>query len=620
MSQFGLLRARRFGPFFWTQFLGAFNDNLFKNALVLLVGYSASTQEEGALLVNLAQGLLVLPFFLFSATAGQVADKHEKSGLIRKIKGAEIAIMALATIGFLLQNLFILMGALLLTGTQSTLFGPVKYSILPQHLKEHELVGGNGLIEMGTFLAILLGTIIAGIVMQLGDHRLHVVSVMLILCAIAGWAASRRVPLAKAAAPDLRIRYNPWSETWRAIGYAREVRSVFLSILGISWLWFFGALFLAQLLPYARYVLGGNESVVTLLLAAFSVGIAGGSMLCERLSDGKIEIGLVPFGAFGMTLFTIDLFFASPSGIAQNTHSVIGILYSDFGWRVLVDLLLIGAFGGLFSVPLYALVQHRSDERRRSRIIAANNIMNAGFMVAAAVLAVVLLRYLSIPQLFLFTGIANALVAIYIFTLVPEFLMRFIIWILMHTMYRLRVEEIANIPDEGAAVLVCNHVSYVDALIIAAACRRPIRFVMYYKIFRIPILSFVFRTAKAIPIAGRKEDEQLMAKAFDDVAAALAEGDLVCIFPEGSLTADGEVDHFRPGVDRILGRSPVPVIPMALTGLWGSVFSRKGGRTFRRWRGLWSRIGLICGPAVQPENATAAQLETLVSQLRGDRV
>ncbi|MFP6683499.1 MAG: MFS transporter, partial [Polyangiaceae bacterium] len=476
------------------------------------------------------------------------------------------------------------------------------------------------LIEMGTFLAILLGTIIAGIVMQLGDHRLHVVSVMVILCAIAGWAASRRVPLAEAAAPDLRIGYNPWTETWRAIGYAREVRSVFLSILGISWLWFFGALFLAQLLPYARYVLGGNESVVTLLLAAFSIGIAGGSMLCERLSDGKIEIGLVPFGAFGMTLFTIDLFFASPSGIAQNTHSVIGVLYSDFGWRVLVDLLLIGAFSGLFSVPLYALVQHRSDERRRSRIIAANNIMNAGFMVAAAVLAVVLLRYLSIPQLFLFTGIANALVAIYIFTLVPEFLMRFIIWILMHTMYRLRVEEIANIPDEGAAVLVCNHVSFVDALIIAAACRRPIRFVMYYRIFRIPILSFVFRTAKAIPIAGRKEDEQLMAKAFDDVAAALAEGDLVCIFPEGALTADGEIGRFRPGVDRILGRSPVPVIPMALTGLWGSVFSRKGGRPFRRWRGMWSRIGLTCGPAVQPENATAERLETLVRQLRGDRV
>jgi 1-acyl-sn-glycerol-3-phosphate acyltransferase len=618
MSLFGLLRQRRFGPFFWTQFLGAFNDNLFKNALALLVGYRAATRAEGDLLVNLAQGLLVLPFFLFSATAGQLADKYEKSRLVRLIKFAEIGIMTLATIGFLLDDLVVLLCALFLMGTQSAMFGPVKYSLIPQHLREEELVGGNGLIEMGTFLAILLGTIVAGGIMQIESHRVAIVSITVLLLAVAGFLVSRRIPHAEAAAPDLKIRLNPITETWRAIGFAREVRSVFLSILGISWLWFFGALFLAQMLNYARYVLGGDESVVTLLLAAFSIGIASGSILCERLSGGQIEIGLVPLGSIGMTLFTVDLYFASPLGIAAGSHDLVAILYSDFGWRVLTDLVLIGVFGGLFSVPLYALVQHRTEEATRSRVIAANNIMNAGFMVAASLIAIALLRVISIPELFLLTGIANALVAIYIFSLVPEFMMRFLVWMLMHTMYRLEVENIDRIPIDGPAVLVCNHVSYVDSLVISAACRRPIRFVMNYKIFRIPILSFIFRTARAIPIAGRKEDEALMEKAFDDVAQALADGDLVCIFPEGRLTSDGQIATFRRGIDRILERSPVQVVPMALRGLWGSVFSRKRGKALRRWRGMWSRISLHCGVGVAAEEATAAALESRVAALRGD--
>jgi 1-acyl-sn-glycerol-3-phosphate acyltransferase len=619
MSLSRLLSQRRFGPFFWTQFFGAFNDNFFKNALVLLVGYTATTKAEGDWLVNLSQGLLVLPFFLFSATAGQIADKLEKSRLIRAIKVSEIVIMMVAAYGFYVGHVNLLLVTLFLMGTQSSLFGPVKYSILPQHLEEDELVAGNGLIEMGTFVAILVGTIVSGLVMQNPNYRMVVVSAGLLLLALLGWLSSRRIPEAAAADPQLRISFNPIVETWRTIGYAREERSVWLSVLGISWLWFYGAIFLAQTLGYARYVLGGNQAVVTLLLAAFSVGVAAGSLGCEKLSGDKVEIGLVPLGAFGMSLFAVDLFFASPTALAPGTHTVASLLHTSFGWRVVLDLVLMGVFGGLFSVPLYALVQQRSAPEKRSRIIAANNVVNAGFMVAAAAVAIVALRWLSIPELFLMTAVMNAVVAIYIFSLVPEFMLRFLVWMLMHSMYRLSIKDVDRIPDDGAALLVCNHVTYVDALIISAACRRPIRFVMYYKFFKIPILSFMFRTAKVIPIAGKSEDEEIFNAAFDAVAKALEEGDLVCVFPEGQLTLDGEMNAFRRGSQHILKRTPVPVVPMALRGLWGSFFSRTGRRGLGRMRGLWSRIELVCSEPVEPAHANMEALSDAVLKLRGDR-
>ena len=614
-----LLKKRKFGPFFWTQFFGAFNDNFFKNALVLLVGYTATTKAEGDWLVNLAQGLLVLPFFLFSATAGQIADKLEKSGLIRKIKLVEILIMMVAAYGFYKGHIGLLLVTLFLMGTQSSLFGPVKYSILPQHLADEELVAGNGLIEMGTFVAILGGTIVSGLVMQSPQSRTIMVSGGLLVLALLGWLSSRRIPTAPAADPALRVAFNPLAETWRTIGFAREERSVWLSILGISWLWFYGAIFLAQILGYARYVLGGDQAVVTLLLAAFSVGVAVGSIGCEKLSGDRVEIGLVPLGAFGMSLFAVDLFFASPVGVPPGAHNVTTMLQTSFGWRVVADLVLMGVFGGLFSVPLYALVQQRSEPTKRSRIIAANNVVNAGFMVAAAGVAIVALRWLTIPELFLMTAVMNAVVAIYIFTLVPEFMLRFLVWVLMHSMYRLTVKDVDEIPEEGAALLVCNHVTFVDALIISAACRRPIRFVMYYKFFQIPVLSFMFRTAKVIPIAGKSEDARIFNEAFDAVAEALEEGDLVCIFPEGKLTSDGEMNEFKRGAEHILKRTPVAVVPMALRGLWGSFFSRTGRRGLRRMRGMWSRIELVCSEPIPAEQATMDTLHAAVLGLRGER-
>ena len=621
MSQFGLLGARRFGPFFWTQFLGALNDNLFKNALVILFAFRMSgVAFSENTLVNLSTGLLTLPFFLFSASAGQIADKFDKARIIRLVKLFEIGIMLLGAAGLGLHSVPLLLAVVFLMGTHSAVFGPVKYSILPQHLHPDELVGGNALVQMGTFAAILLGTILGGALVKLGGET--AVSATVLALAGAGWLASRGVPSAPAPAADLRLDWHPVRETLRIVGFARENRTVFLSILGISWFWFYGALFLAQFPGLTRHVLGGDEWVATLLLVVFSVGVALGCMLCERLSSRTVELGLVPFGSIGLSLFALDLFFAT-RGMAPAGAPVgaLAFLHSLGHWRVLTDLVLIGAFGGFFIVPLQALVQQRSEPSRRSRIIAANNILNAAFMVLAAVLGIVLRDAgLTIPELVLVTAVVNAAVAVYIYTLVPEFLMRFLVWLLVHTVYRMRTRGMENLPEEGAAVLVSNHVSFVDALVIAAACRRPIRFVMDHNYFHLPVLNFFCRTVRAIPIASRKEDPKVVEQAFDAVAHALEEGSLVCIFPEGRLTPNGDLGPFRPGIERVVARTPVPVVPMALRGLWGSFFSRKDGRAMSRpFRRFWSRIECVCGEPVPAALVTAAALQEHIAALRGDR-
>jgi 1-acyl-sn-glycerol-3-phosphate acyltransferase len=620
-SQFGLLRERRFGPFFTTQFFGAFNDNLFKNALVVLLTFQAAqwTSIKPELLANLAAAIFILPFFLFSATAGQLADKYDKARLTRLVKVLEIAIMLIAGAGFWLHSLNIMLVCLFLLGLHSTLFGPVKYAILPQHLRENELVGGNALIEAGTFIAILLGTLAGGLLAGMAGGTLWITAGCLAV-AIAGYLSSRGVPSAPPPEPGLKLNPNPITETWRNIGFARENRTVFLSILGISWFWLFGALLLAQFPAYAKNVLGGTENSVTLLLATFTLGIGIGSLLCERLSAKQVEIGLVPFGSIGLTVFGIDLAFASPSGLPGAPLAILPLLAAPGTLHVLFDLFAIGLFGGFFIVPLYALVQVRSSAAHRARIIAANNIMNALFMVVGAGAAAGLLGAgLSIPVLFGVAALCNGAVAIFIYGLVPEFLLRFVVWLLVHSVYRLEKKDVERIPEEGPALIICNHVSFVDALVITAACRRPIRFVMDHHIFRWPILSFVFRAGRAIPIASAKEDPALMEKAFADVAAALAAGELVGIFPEGRITADGELGAFRPGIARILAGNPVPVVPLALSGLWGSIFSRRDGRALARpWRARpFRRIAIAVGVPVAAEAAHPDALRSEVLGLRG---
>ncbi|WP_017939901.1 MFS transporter [Zestomonas thermotolerans] len=619
-SQFALLGTRRFLPFFLTQLLGAFNDNVFKQALILAILYKLSLAADRSLLVNLCALLFILPFFLFSALGGQLGEKFPKHALIRAIKLAEILIMLVGAAGFLFASLPLMFLALFGMGTHSALFGPVKYSILPAALREDELIGGNALVEMGTFLAILAGTIGAGLMLS-SDAYAPLVGGAVVLVACAGYLTSRQIPHVGAALPELRLDWNVLRQTWATLRLGLGQRpAVSRSLLGNSWFWFLGAIYLTQIPAYAKDHLHGDESVVTLILTVFSVGIALGSMLCERLSGHKVEIGLVPFGSIGLTGFGLLLWWHSggfPAG--AEPHDWLALLSLGQAWWVLGAILGIGVFGGFYIVPLYALIQSRTEADQRARVIAANNILNALFMVISALVAILLLGVagLSIPELFLVVSLMNVAVNSYIFKIVPEFSMRFLVWLLGHSMYRVEHRGLESIPEEGPALLVCNHVSFVDALLIGGAVRRPVRFVMYYRIYDLPVLNFVFRTAGAVPIAGRSEDLLVYDAAFKKIAEYLRNGEVVCIFPEGKLTRDGEIDEFKGGVARILAENPVPVIPMALQGLWGSFFSRHPAKGF--FKRFWSRITLVAGAPLAPELASPQLLQAQVAELRGAR-
>ena len=624
-NQFALLRQRRFAPFFWTQFSGAANDNLFKFAFTVMVTYQLSVAWLPPSLAGLVIGaLFILPFLLFSATAGQLTDKYDKTRMIRFVKNLEIAIMLVAAGGFVLGSVPVLLLCTFLMGVHSTLFGPVKVAYLPQVLSERELTGGNGMVEMGTFVAILLGNVAGGLLVALPGVGHSTVAVACVLLALAGRGLAQFIPSLPATDPGLRINWNPVTETWRNLQLARSSPVVFRSLLGISWMWFFGAVFLSQFPSFAKEVLHGNEQVASLLLVVFSIGIGTGSLLCEVLSRRHVEIGLVPLGAIGMSVFAIDLYFAARGLPASEVMGLGAFLAQPAHWRVMADLALLSLFAGLYSVPMYALIQLRSAPTHRARIIAANNILNALFMIASALIAGALLSAgFTVPQVFLFTGIANAVVAGYIFLLVPEYLLRFVAWMASRFVYRFRVRGDEHLPTTGAAVLACNHVSFVDAVLLMAASPRPIYFLMDHRIFRVPVLGWLFRLAKAIPVASHKEDPAVYAAAFERAAEVLREGDLLAIFPEGGITRDGQLQPFKGGIVKILERAQaegidVPVIPMALTNLWGSYFSRieQGGAMVRPFRrGGFNRVGLNVGAPVPGQGLEPEQLRARVAGL-----
>ena len=620
-NQFSLLGQRRFAPFFATQFLGAFNDNIFRNGLIIVITFQGITVFglNASELANIAGALFILPFLLFSAPAGQLADKYEKSGLMRAIKVFEIGLMVIAGVAFTRGHFGLLFLVLFLMGCQSTLFGPVKFAYIPQNLSTDELIGGNALVESGTYLAIILGLVVGGLSVAVDPAGRFVLTSCLVSVAVLGYVSSRAIPETRPVDPGLRISFNLWRDSWQIIGFARENRSVFLSVLGISWFWFFGTAITLQIPAYTLDILNGNETITTIVLVAFVVGVALGALLCEKMSGRRIELGLVPFGSIGLSLFSIDLYFARPTLDPTAVSTFSELIDRPGNLRVLIDMAMLGAFGGLYSVPLYALIQERATRQHLSRIIAANNIINSIFMIAAAAMALALLGLgFSIPELFAVLGLLNILVAIYIYTLLPEFLMRFVAWILVNTLYRIRVSGVDRIPDDGPAVLVCNHVSYADALIVGGSIPRPARFVMWYRIFDIPFLRFIFRHARAIPIASAREDEQVLAEAYARIDSELADGNVVCIFPEGGITRDGNIHEFRPGIEKIIAKRPVPVIPIGLAGMWGSWFSRRRNGSLRRLPGrLFARVEVRIGEPVKPADVTARGLELLVSTLRG---
>ena len=624
-NQFTLLRQRRFAPFFWTQFSGAANDNLFKFAFTVMVTYQLSVSWLPPAMAGLVIGaLFILPFLLFSATSGQLTDKYDKTRMIRLVKNLEIAIMLVAAGGFIAGNVPVLLLCTFLMGVHSTLFGPVKFAYMPQVLSERELTGGNGMVEMGTFVAILLGNVAGGLLVAIPGIGHTTVALACVLLALMGRAVAQFIPPVPATDPHLTINWNPFTETWRNLKLAHENIVVFRSLLGISWMWFFGAVFLSQFPSFAKEVLHGNEQVASLLLVVFSIGIGTGSLLCEVLSRRHVEIGLVPLGAIGMSVFAIDLYFAARGLPASDVMGLAAFVAQPAHWRVMADLALLSLFAGLYSVPMYALIQMRSQPTHRARIIAANNILNALFMIGSSLIAGALLGAgFTVPQIFLFTGIANAVVAFYIFMLVPEYLLRFVAWVLSRFVYRFKVQGDENLPVQGAAVLACNHVSFVDAVLLMAASPRPIYFVMDHRIFRVPVLGALFRLAKAIPIAPYKEDAATYEAAFERAAQVLREGDLLAIFPEGGITRDGQLQPFKGGIVKILDRAradglDVPVVPMALTNLWGSYFSRieQGGAMVRPFRrGLFNRVGLNVGTPVAAAEAQPELLRERVARL-----
>jgi 1-acyl-sn-glycerol-3-phosphate acyltransferase len=624
-NQFALLRQRRFAPFFWTQFAGAANDNIFKFAFTVMVTYQLSLSWMPPSLAGLVIGaLFILPFLLFSATAGQLTDKYEKTRIIRLVKNLEVAIMLIAAWGFVQASVPVLLACTFLMGLHSTLFGPVKFAYLPQALNERELTGGNGMIEMGTFVAILAGNIVGGVLVAIPGLGASYVAMVCVAAAVLGRLVAQFIPVAPASDPGLQINWNPITETWKNLKLAHGNTLVFRSLLGISWMWFFGAVFLSQFPSFAKDVLHGSSNVASLLLVVFSVGIATGSLMCEILSRRHVEVGLVPLGAIGMSLFALDLYFAS-RGLPQSPELSVGQFVAiSAHWRVMADLFLLSLFAGLYSVPMHALIQLRSMPTHRARIIAANNILNALFMIASSLMVGALLGAgFTIPQVFLFTALANAVVAAYIFLLVPEYFLRFVAWVASRCVYRFKVRGDEYIPTAGAAILACNHVSFVDAVLLMAASPRPIVFVMDHRIFKFPVLGWFFKLAKAIPIAPKKEDPAHYEAAFEAAGKVLRAGDLLAIFPEGGITRDGELQAFKGGIMKILeqakqhGVEP-PVIPMALTNLWGSYFSRieQGGAMVRPFRrGVFNRVGLAVGAPMAANVVTPEGLHTKVQAL-----
>jgi len=612
-----LITSKRFLPYFWTQFLGAFNDNIYRNAFAILITYFLAKENQG-IIVNIALVAFILPYFLLGAIAGQLADKYEKAWLIRRIKIAEIVIMMLGSVALYMQSVPAMLLILFALGAQSAFFGPIKYSILPQHVSNDEVLDANAYVEAGTFVAILLGTILGGTLASNLDYQ-YALMASIIGFAILGWFSSRLIPQAPAASPDLTVSFNIWTSSLAIIKMARKNHPVFMAILANSWFWFFGSIVLTQFPAFAKDVLAGDAGVATLLLATFSIGIGLGSFACSIFSRGQVEVGLVPFGAFGISFFAWQLSRTTiePSATLRTMTEVIAL---PGAWWVIVNLTMIAFSAGLFIVPLYAYMQTRSKESQRSRIIAVNNIFNSLFMVAAGVLGAILLALnFGVLDVFKVAAILNLIVAIYIATQLPEYFLRLISWLLLHSVYRIKKEGIENIPKEGPALLVCNHVSFFDPAILLGVFPRPARFVMWYGFYELPVFRWLFRGLKSIPIGNRQHRPELVTQAFETVAAELEAGQLVVVFPEGKITRTGDMNKFQPGIDEIIKRTPVPVVPIALRGMWGTWSSRKRGRALKGLpNSFMKKLTIAVGEPVPPEEANRLTMYEKVRELRGD--
>jgi 1-acyl-sn-glycerol-3-phosphate acyltransferase len=620
----GILFDKRFFPMFLTQFLGAFNDNIFKNALVILITFKSYSLLglDPKQMVALCGGIFILPFFLFSAWAGQIAEKISKSKFIIWIKVWEIFVMIIGAVGFYFDNVIILIITLFFMGLQSTFFGPAKYSILPELIPRKKLVSGNAYFEFGTFIAILLGTILAGLIIAIPETGRNITAFIVIFIAILGCVTSLKLPKLEPVAPEVKVSFNIIRPTIEIIKIAKKQKTSFLAILGISWFWFLGSAFLSILPPYCKDFLQMNESFVTISLALFTVGVAIGSLFCGKLSFEQLELGLVPIGSIGMSLFLFDLSFISqPAHVIQNIKiPLMSFVTSWTGIHIMIDFFLFSLFSGFFIVPLYTLIQDRTPKKVLSRVVAANNIINALFMIIAAVFLIILFSLkLSIPQVILSLAIVNVVVAVYIYTLLPEFLFRFVSWMTAHFFYRLKVSSASNVPGTGPALLIANHMTFIDWLIISSSTQRPIRFVYPNEFFEKPVLGKIMKAAKLISVSDENKPELIYKSATQKIKSALAHGDLVCIFPEAKITETGTFDQVHPDYLNIINECTHPVIPMKLTGLWGSFFSKKYGNAFSTpkalFKTIFKKINLNVGEPLKEDEQTTESIVEIMSNL-----
>ncbi len=628
MSSFKLLKEKRFGPFFWTQASGAFNDNVFKTALGVLIAYTVADKAKADILIQISAALFVLPFMILSWITGQIADKTDKASLMRKIKVFEIGIMIGAFIGFYYNAIYALMFMLFLMGIHSSLFGPVKYSIIPQTLKDEELIGGNGLVAMATFLAILFGNII-GVFLVSDSVRSsldnYAIAITVIAIAVVGYLFSRGIPSLKPTAPELVIKWQPIKETWNTIKIGMEKKMVWYSLLGVAWFWFFGFFFLANMPSYCKYHLAGKPMVASLLLTMFSIGIGLGSVMCEKIAKSKVEIGTIAMGALGLTIFAVDLFIVGetkPHGLVEGLLLTISeFLENPYNWRICFDLLMIGFCGGFYIVPLYAIIQGKSRAAIRSRVIAANNILDSIFMVAAAAFAILLFGIgLNIIDIFLVIALLNLIMAITVMAKNMPHVIIFFCRILTPIFYKLDHEGEEKMPEEGAVVVAINHVSFVDPVVSASQFKRPPRFMMDKSYFDdLWPLRFFFTAARTIPLVPYKQDPTYLQQAMDMADDTLKKGEAVALFPEGFITSDGEMISFKDGVSRLVERTPAPVLPVALCGLWGSWFSRIKGSALKGWPSIKEfrrPIGVMFGDLIPPEEVTPERVQDEIQKLK----
>ncbi|MES2662136.1 MAG: MFS transporter [Pseudomonadota bacterium] len=611
----------KFSGFLTTLFCGAINDTFLKTSVLFL--FVTVIPQQSSVMHHWIELAFIFPFLLFSGFAGYIANHYEQSWWIQRLAFLKLLICCLAIIAFTFNQLWFYLLLIFAMGSQSSLFGPIKYSAIPRLVNSEIIIKANAWVGAVTFLAIFLGSFFAGILFEDKFSQMYVPYIMVCI-AIIGWYTSHKIPILPALTskqPKNLLAFWKDKSFFDSMDIAKQKKPLIFIILGISWFWFLGAAYFIQLPVFTRSIMLSSESVMSLFLGAFTSGVIIGGLLCARMSCNRVEPGMVPLGALGLTIFSIDLSFVHITD-AQQSFSLLAALSSSTHWHAIIDMILIGCAGGFFVTPLYAMIQERTRKQERARMLAMNNFLNAFSMVTSAITGLICFGWfeLTLDQYFFGLAILNFFIAIYLFSFVPEFVLRFILWCLLHVVYRIKAKGFEKIPEKGPVILISNHVSYVDAVLIGSLCTRPTRFVIYKPIYDLKVLNWVFKLTRSIPINSKANDSATYHQAFETITNALNQGEIICIFPEGSLTYDGQIRSFRSGLLKILQEHPATIVPIGLNGLWESVFSRQRRPILKKiFSSLRRRVGINVGDPIAADDVDLDQLRQKVQQLSNNK-